>query len=42
MSRTSRTFAPWAVFAALLVVGVVAYFTYADRVPSLLQALADR
>ena len=39
---SSRSFAPWAVLAVLLVAGVVCFFMFADRVPSLLQALSDR
>jgi len=34
--------APWVVFAVVLLAAVVAFFVFADRVPSLLQAMADR
>jgi len=33
---------PWALFAVFLAAAVVAFFVFANRVPSLLQALADR
>jgi len=33
--------APWTVFAVVLVAAIVVFFVYADRVPSLLQVLAD-
>ncbi len=32
--------APWAVFVALLVIGLVFYLRFADRVPSLMQSVA--
>ena len=38
---TVRILAPWSLFAALLLAALVSFFLYADRVPSLLQALAD-
>ena len=38
----TRSLAPWAVFVAVLLASVVCFFLFADRVPSLLQALADR
>jgi len=41
-SSTLRILAPWIVFIVLLVAALVSFFVYADRVPSLLQALADR
>jgi hypothetical protein len=41
-AATPQRLMPWVVFAFLLVAAVVAFFAYADRVPSLLQALADR
>ena len=37
-----RILLPWTVFAVLLVASLVSFFVYADRVPSLLQALSDR
>ena len=39
---TLRILAPWMVFVVLLVAALVSFFIYGDRVPSLLQALADR
>jgi hypothetical protein len=39
---SAKVLAPWALFAVLLSVAVVTFFLYADRVPSLMQALADR
>jgi len=39
---TPRRLGPWVVFAVVLVAGVVLFFAFADRVPCLLQALADR
>ncbi len=39
---TAQRLAPWAAFAVILLVAVVCFFVFADRVPSLLQALADR
>lgn len=39
---TLKVLGPWALFGVLLVVAVVTFFLYADRVPSLMQALADR
>jgi len=33
---------PWAVFAVVLAAAVASFFVFANRVPSLLQALADR
>jgi len=36
-----KILAPWTLFGVVLLAAVVAFFLYADRVPSLLQALAD-
>lgn len=41
-SASPRRLAPWVVFGVLLVAALVCFFVFADRVPSLLQALADR
>lgn len=38
---TPKAIAPWVVFTILLIVGIVCFFAFADRVPSLLQALAE-
>jgi hypothetical protein len=38
----TRALAPWLLFAVLLLAGLVAFFMYGDRVPSLLQAMLDR
>lgn len=38
---TPRRMAPWGVFTVVLALAVVAFFVYFDRVPSLMQALAD-
>jgi len=38
----ARALAPWGVFAICLGAALVSFFVYADRVPSLLQALAER
>ncbi len=38
----TRSLAPWVVFAGLLIAGIVCFFLFADRVPSLLQALNER
>ncbi|MEK7240227.1 MAG: hypothetical protein AAB224_06545 [Gemmatimonadota bacterium] len=41
-SRTRmRILAPWTVFFILLVAALVSFFRFADRVPSLLQTLAE-
>lgn len=42
MNPSTRSFAPWLVVAVLLVAGIVCFFMFADRVPSLLQALSER
>ena len=42
MAPSTRSFAPWLVIAVLLVAGIVCFFMFADRVPSLLQALSER
>lgn len=39
---TFARLAPWLVFAVVLLAAIGAFFAYADRVPSLLQALSDR
>ncbi|MCX5760931.1 MAG: hypothetical protein NTW72_05420 [Gemmatimonadetes bacterium] len=39
---TLRIFAPWVVFIVLVGIGLVCFFLYADRVPSLLQTFTDR
>ena len=39
---TVKVLAPWALFGVLLAAALVSFFLYADRVPSLMQALADR
>ena len=36
-----KVLVPWTIFGVVLAAAVVAFFVYADRVPSLLQALAD-
>ena len=36
-----RTLAPWTVFFILLAAALVSFFRFADRVPSLLQTLAE-
>mgnify|MGYP001290552641 CR=1 FL=1 len=41
-SSTLRILAPWVVFFVLLAAALASFFIYADHVPSLLQALADR
>jgi len=39
---STRSFAPWLVLAAMLVTGIVCFFVFANRVPSLLQALSEK
>ncbi|MHB1311512.1 MAG: hypothetical protein ACYC3L_05795 [Gemmatimonadaceae bacterium] len=39
---STRSFAPWLLLAVLLVAGIVCFFLFADRVPSLLQALSEK
>ena len=39
---TPKRVIPWVVFAICLAAALVSFFVFADRVPSLLQALADR
>ncbi len=39
---TPRQLVPWTIFGVLLVVAIVSFFKYADRISSLLQALAER
>jgi hypothetical protein len=38
----ARRLVPWIIFSVVLLAALVSFFVYADRVPSLLQALADR
>jgi hypothetical protein len=37
-----KVLAAWALFGVLLSAALVSFFVYADRVPSLMQALAER
>jgi len=39
---TPRRVIPWVIFAIALAVAVAGFFAFANRVPSLMQALADR
>jgi uncharacterized membrane protein YhhN len=42
IAPSTRSIAPWLAVAVLLVAGIVCFFMFADRVPSLLQALSER
>ncbi len=42
LPTTPKRAIPWALFAAALSAAVVGFFLFANRVPSLMQALADR
>ena len=42
LPATASRVIPWAVFAVCLSAAVVSFFVFANRVPSLIQALADR
>lgn len=39
---TPRRLMPWVVFSVVLLAALACFFVFANRVPSLLQALADR